>query len=445
MSDENFNSAGETEALFVAKQKKKEADKKAAEEQAERNLKEAEIARMEAELKAKKEKADKARKIGIIAAVAAVIATMVIIFFVVNAVSKIGKVNYAKLEYDAEYTPNSSDHKIPLRYPGGFYPSVSEDKKGSSGIYVEFAPEKETNVTTRVSMNYLEVKVGEKKLTIGAGGDDTPMSYQNLLKSIVESAITDQIPDAVVSDVVTTDYTAENPGKYFYSSTFVSKENSGGAAGWIEIANEVYEVVGVYCMKPGEDAEDGKTMRDAFVDNNADDALMVAGMNPPSADAALDGEITYKPLDFSMSMPKDLFYPDERKNFICYGDTNGAGILICPEPYVGGFNGQDFDLDKLFGYYEERASRTLDQVLVGVTNREPLDSEATTYFDYDYKRTYTFERDGTKYMEIFFLFPWTVDTEDDDYFIAVEFIYPYVNKDAYTPIFERSMEEFLGL
>ncbi len=444
MSEENYNSSEETEALFVAKQKKKEEDKKAAQEQAERELKEAEVARMEAELLDKKEKAAKMKRIGIIVAVAVAIATMAIIFFVINKISQIGKVDYAGLTYDAEYTPASSEHKITFRYPGEFYPNVSESKKDSSGIYIDFVPEKSENVTTRVSINYLAVN-SEKKLTIGAGGDDTPKTFQDLVTSLVEGALSEQVSDAVVSDVIITDYTADNPGKYFYSSSFTSKDKSGGAAGWVEIADEIYEVVGVYCMKPGEDAEDGKTMRDAFVDNNADDALMVAGMNPPSADAALDGEITYKPLDFSMSMPKGLFYPDERKNFICYGDTNGAGILICPEPYVGGFNGQDFDLDKLFGYYEERASRTLDQVLVGVTNREPLDSEATTYFDYDYKRTYTFERDGTKYMEIFFLFPWTVDTEDDDYFIAVEFIYPYVNKDAYTPIFERSMEEFLGL
>ncbi len=443
MSEENYNSSEETEALFVAKHKKQEEDKKAAQEQAERDLKEAEVARMEAELREKKEKAAKMRKIGIIVAVLIAIATMAIIFFVINRISRIGKVDYAGLQYDAEYTPQSSDHKITFRYPGEFYPNVSESYKDTSGIYIDFVPEKSENVTTRVSINYLEAKQG-KKLTIGSGGDDTPKTYQDLVVSLVESALSNQIPDAVVSDVVITDYTAENPGKYFYSSSFTSKENSGGAAGWVEIANEIYEVVGVFCMAPGEDATDGKTMRDAFVENNADDALQVAGMNPPPADAPLDGKISYDPLGFSMSMPKDMFYPDERKNFICYGDTNGAGIMICPEPYLGGFDGGNFDIDKLFGYYEERASRTLDQVLIGVTNREMLDPDYTSYFDYDFSRTYTFERDGTKYMEIFFVFPWNVDEGEDDYFIAVEFFYPYANKDAYTEIFERSIEDFIG-
>lgn len=439
MSDEMLNNSEGTEALFVAKQKKKEEDKKAALEEAERKRKEEEVARMEAEIKERKAKAFKGRIIAIGLGAIVVIITMFVILNLNKAVSDIGKMDYASLNFDSEYTPQSSDHQVKIKYPGELYGDVKESTRDENGIILEFAPSEEKLVTTKVTLDYLTESDVSTKLVQGNVSTTTPEIFMSSLKSYIEDAVSEVVPGAAVSDSMMTDYTTDSPGKYYYSCSFTSVENSGGMEAWFEIADDgVLEIVGVFCLIPGDDPTDGIAMRDAFVAGNSDDAILVAGMNPPPKDAALDGQIEYPEIDLTLQVPKDMFYPLKRANYMIFGDLNGGTITIAPIEYEQGFANSNFDKEKLYAFYQTRAEESLGQMLIGTSNKEQLSSDYTSITGDDYSMTYTFDWGGKKYVELFLVTPWASDA-GKDYFVEMEFIFPYENMDEYNDIFESTI------
>ncbi len=446
MSEENINNTEETAALFVAKQKKKEADKKAAQEQAEINLKAEEAARMEAEIAEKKKKAIQRKIMAVVVAIVAVIITFFIIINVMGSVKEIGKYDYAGLQYDSEFTPDSSDYKMVIHYPGALYTNVSDSLYETYSRLIEFAPENPEYVTTKMTLEYMTVNSKTSKLETKNIAFVSPSWLMDDLKKTAKDNINKYTTGAVITDLEVADPTAENPGKYFYSCTFTSQANSGEAASWFELSEDgVLQMVNVLCMAPGEDATDGKTVCEAFVANNADDAHLIVGMNPPSADAALDGYIEYPDIDLKMKVPKDTFYPNDMDTYMTYSDSNGAAIMIIPELVEGGFENYSFNTDKFMEACMERSKTRLGQVLQGVSNHEQFSPEYISETGSDFSITYTFEQNGIKYMEVFFVSPYSDTLNGNDYFIEVEMIYPYANMDEYTALFTDSVADLLGV
>ncbi len=445
MSDEVLNNAEETEALFVAKQKKKEEDQKAAKEEAERKLKEAEVARMEAELKAKKAKAVKGRIIAIAVGVVVIIATMSVIFSIRDAVTDIGKVDYAALNFDSEYMPKSSDYQVRIKYPGELYSDVLENSQSKDSILLEFVPNGEGLVTTKVILDYISDSATKEKATKGFLSIKTPKLLTTSLTQFMEEKLKEVLPGAVTSDVVVTDYLADDPGKYFYSCNFTSVENSGGVSGWYELGEDgVAEVVAVICMAAGDDPSDGAVLRDAFVAQNSDDALLVAGMNPPAKGSALDGQLEYPEIDLKLKVPKDQFFPRKMGNYMIYGDLNGAQIAVIPTEFEQGFANTNFDMEKYYENCQVRSEERLGQMLIGISNKQQFSPEYISETGMDFSITYTFDWDESKYFELFFTAPWT-DDEGKDYFLEIEFICPFKNMDEYVDIYSGTISSFLGV
>ncbi len=444
MSEENLNNNEETAALFVAKQKQKEADKKAAEEQAEINLKAAEAARMEAEIAERKKKAVQRKIMAVVIAVVAVIVTFFVIINLGSKVHDIGKYDYSSLQFDSEFTPDSSDHKVTIRYPGAFYTSVSENKFGETGRIVEFTPEKPEDVTTKVSLFYMTVD--KAKAEINRIPFVSPVFMMENIKKTTKENIIDMVNGAAISDLEEADPTAENPGRYFYSCTFTSAENSGEAASWYELSEDGFmQIVTVYSMAPGEDPADGKTVCDAFVANNADNAHLIVGMNPPSGDAALDGYIEYPDIDLKLKVPKDTFYPHKNDNYMTFGDSNGAAIMILPNHVEGGFGNFSTDSEQFLQNCMETSKTRLPSILQGVSNHEQFSPEYISETGYDFSITYTFEQNGIKYMELYVVAPFSDTVHGNDYFVELEIFYPYSNMNEYTSLFSETISAFLGV
>lgn len=447
MSDEILNGTEETAALFVAKQKKKEEEKKAAEEQAERNLKEAEVQRMEAEIAEQKKKALRGRLIAVGVGAVAVIITLVVIILVKNTVSKIGKVDYAALEFDAEYTPKAEGNKIAIKYPGSFYAEPVESKKDDNGIYIDFSPEKETNATTKVSIDSMTTESETMDLEIGAIPFIEQKVFVNNLRSMVEKELGNAVPGAAISDESESDVTAANPGKYYYNCTFTSKEKSGGAGAFVKISDKgVAEIVTITCMNPGEDATDGITLRDAFMEANSEDAFIIAGGNPPSKDLPLDSFIDCSEINFKLIMPKDLFYKNKtsNKSLITFGDKNGAGIMVFPILYEKGFESLSVSTEQLMSYYQQVADTGLSSLVTNVSDRTALSEDYSSSNGEDFLRTYKVNWHGTDYYEIFYMTTWRDEVNGGDYFLQIELFSPYENKDVYDAIYMKSLQDFFN-
>jgi hypothetical protein len=310
---------------------------------------------------------------------------------------------------------------------------------------LEFVPEKEKLVTTKLTINSMTSDNKSRDFSRGIVAITTAETMDATLKDSMEGQINDVVPGAVISDVKVADYTAEHAGMYFYTGSFKSSENSGGVAGWYEFSDEgILQIVALYCMAPGEDTADGIAMRDAFFDKNDDDALQIPGMNPPEKDAALDGTIEYDVCQFTMKMPKDRFYPVEHANYMLYGDTNGAMVTIFPNEFTQGFENASFDISKLMDQFKGRSQEALELMFMGVSNKQPLSPEYTSETGYDFSMTYTYEWGGRKFMEIFFVTPW-LDDAGKSYFVEMEMICPYENMDEYVDIYGRATADLLGV
>ncbi|MBE5860524.1 MAG: hypothetical protein E7301_10445 [Butyrivibrio sp.] len=446
MSEENLNNTEETAALFVAKQKKKEADKKAAQEQAQINLKAEEASRMEAEIAQRKKKAIQRKIITIAVAVVAVIVTFFIIINLMSSVSKIGKYDYAGMEFDTEFTPGSGDHQTTIHYPGALYTSVTESDYDTRSRLIEFVPEKPEYVTTKVTLEYMTVEEQTNKMGIKDIAFISPSWLMDALKDDTQENVNKFVAGAAITDLEVVDPTAENPGKYFYSCSFTSGENSGEAASWYEFSEDgVLQMVSVFGMAPGEDPADGKTVCDAFVANNADDAHLVVGMNPLPQGTALDGYIEFPDIDFRMKVPKDTFYPNTVGTYMTFSDANGAAIIVIPELVEGGFGNYSFDQEQLMEACKERSKTRLSQLVQGISDHEPMIDEYTSETGYDFSMDYTFTQNGIQYIEIFLMTPFSDTVHGNDYFVEVEMIYPYANRDLYAVLFTDSVMDLLGV
>ena len=445
MSDDMINNSEETAALFVAKQKKKDEEKKAAEEQAERNLKEAEVARMEAELAQRKKKATKMKIIAMAASAAVIIITLIIVLNVAKSVSRIGKVDYSALDFNSVYAVKSNENQVKIKYPGEIYTDVSETKVDENEILLELVPEKDKLVTSKVSINYNTSDNSTRKLSRGIIAVTTAEELNDMLQETVEKHLEKMVTGAVITDFERSDHTADNAGKYYYTGSFKSSEYSGGVAGWFEFSDDgVLQTIVLGCMAPGEDPADGIAMRDNFFAQNSDDALLLPGMNPPDSNAALDGTIEYQECGLSMKVPKDRFYPDKRSNYMAFGDINGALITVFPQEFAEGFDNTTFDIPALMDSYMNRSKEALGKMLIGVSNKEQMSTEYTSETGGDFSITYSYEWGGRKYMELYFVAPWSSDN-GKDYFVEMEFLCPYENMDQYTAIYTDIIDDFLGI
>ncbi|SEM28691.1 hypothetical protein SAMN04487770_13221 [Butyrivibrio sp. ob235] len=448
MSDEFLNENEETEqtaALFVAKQKKKEEEKKAAEEQAERDLKEAEVKRMEAEIAERKKKAAKGKLIAIGVGVVAVIVTLFIVVSLLDAASNIGKVDYAGLSFDAEYTPNADYNKIAIKYPGGFYSEISETEKDSNATFVDFAPEKDTHVSTRAGVECMTTDNGSRNYMRGGIAYTDTNTFINILKNSLKENLDKTVPGAVISDEVEPDLTTGTPEKYCYTCSFTSKEKSGGGGIWLEISDEgVLELVSVLCMGPGDDVAEGNTLRDGFVNANSEDAMLIPGANPPSADAPLDGVLEYPEIDLTMKAPKDLFYMDERPEtgLRVYSDTNGAGIMIQRIEVEQGFDNLNVTEESLIEYYENMAKSGIEMLLMNISGRKEGSPGYMQNNAEDFYRTYSFDWCGRTYYEIFYMTTWRDTVNGKDYFLQMEFFAPMENLEPYDLVFANMIHDF---
>ncbi len=381
MSDENYNSNEETQALFVSTQKKKQAEeearKKAEAEQARRDAAEAEVRRMEQEVEERKRKAEEERqaleqaakeaeaagasqvdklkakvntavntdaiktmakektvtvgksKVPLFAAIGA--ALVVVILVAVFALkgkggsSKAAAIDPSTVEFNKEYATTTEGVNLKFFYPESLYTQVTEEGDAES-VEITFSSEDESIPTTALALY--------KFMDKGNIGFQSAKEMQNNLGKIVGGAIKESETPGAVADEVSTDIASDNPGKYSYKCTFTSENEGGPVKGAVStwyVSNEAGDIYQVMLMtvEKGETNDTGIALRDLFEAKNAENAVKVPGENPPK-EATTDGRLEADPIHMGIVVPKDQFKKLDTSgdNFWAWSDDNGAIFIL---------------------------------------------------------------------------------------------------------------------
>ena len=465
MGDENnIANEEETAALFVSGQKKikaeEEAKRQAAEEEERRLAAEAKARQDEADLAERRKKAEKeelklAKKAERKAAkkknklplfIGLGVVAVIIIFFIAASTSDSnsesntnkGGVDYASLEANAEYKPNSGGNNIKLVYPDGLYRNVTENSLNDNSVQVVFDPEEEGGVVTNVVITPLMIGEEGKTLTVDAVSFTEMDDIIAALEKISNSMLEEINPGAAITDVKLSEISNDKPDKYFYSCNFSSENYKTGAGySWIERNEDgEYRAVVLSCADKQEDTEKVNIIKDLFVKNNAENSFGMVGANTPTStdDESLLEDTT---IHMGLHTPKNLFAKyDAAGDVSVWTDENGAIIILQPTATTENLNDSSlqYDYEKVYQFLKENIAKDgAMEIFDNVASRETLSEsefEGKAHYSAEYKDTI----DGILYWERVYTGWWRDARTSQCYWYRILTIAPYKDMEVYKKI-----------
>ncbi|MCR4897078.1 MAG: hypothetical protein K5891_09920 [Lachnospiraceae bacterium] len=492
MGDENLNNNEETAALFVSAQKKKKAEeearKKAAEEQAKRDAAEAEVRRMEQEVEERKRKAEEeakaleekqakeaaakaagpipgetkeklketatkaneaaknvVKKDGklnlpvIIGGAAALLVIIIIIAVVGGKKGGKGTADLAAADFNAEYTMTQEGFTgVKLSYPDSVFSKAYEEEEsgeptayfeGSMSVYVKavIPAQDAANVyLTKNTIGMISAKEREKILTEAA-------------KAFQEGA--------TINSEESADVLADNPGIYYYKSTYTLEKQQGALYAWLEPnGSDAYSIMLAYSASEKADVAALESAVAAFAAKNSDDALKIPGANPPTTNDT-EGMLEVDDMHLGLPMPRGQFTagPNNGGGSAFFFDENGAIIMVVYEETDVDFETAAAAQDILYEGFKEASETSIQTIFPAVESRMFTD-ETYSYNDkLCYLSHYRDQIGGLTYQESYYASMWRDVRTNQYYFYTVIMIVPEKNKDVYAPLFEKALDRIADI
>ena len=492
MSDENYNSNEETQALFVSTQKKKQAEeearKKAEAEQARRDAAEAEVRRMEQEVEERKRKAEEEKraleeaaareaeaaktsqvdklkaavntdaiktmakektvtvgksKVPLFAAIgAAVVVVILVAVFALKGKgggSKAAAIDPATIEFNKEYATTTEGVNLKVFYPEALYTQVTEegdaeDTELSFTSVDESTPE----------MGIVFYKFMDK----GDIGLMSAKEMENNLVKVISGGFSESEIQGTLSDEVSTDVASENPGKYSYKCKFTGQDEegqaiSGASISWY-VSNEAGNIYQVWftCYEKGESADNCVAMRDLFEEKNSENALKVPGENPPK-EATTDGRLEADPIHMGIVVPKDQFKKLDTSgdNFWAWSDDNGAiFILRYSEEDEGTMEYVLQYPDEALSIFKQMSEKGINEIHPYVESRMYMGDLQAPENKLAYLAEFKDVIGGVTFWEGYEASAWHDARTNKDYSYDLILLAPEKNKDIYKEIFLRASD-----
>ncbi|MCR5000381.1 MAG: hypothetical protein K6A71_01145 [Lachnospiraceae bacterium] len=493
MSEENYNSNEETQALFVSTQKKKQAEeearKKAEAEQARRDAAEAEVRRMEQEVEERKRRAEEERqaleeaareaeaanasqvdklkakvntavnsidteaiktmakektvpvgksKVPLFAAIgAAVVVVILVAVFVLKGKggSKAADIDYSTLEFNKEYTISKEGIESKFFYPEALYDQVTPDEI-DEGARITLTSEAGTAPEMQVTYSPQDLEQGKLGF----------ISAKDLQKGLTENAQA-VLKDNETMNIIeeqTTDITSDNPGKYSYRSTYSYGEGIFGAASSWLVLNEDGKtfVVSCYVEEQAENADNVAKIRDLFEAKNSENALKVPGENPPK-EATTDGRLEIDAMHMGIVVPKDQFKKlgEIDDGVVAWSDDNGAMFMVMYDD-AGDITFDDYgeNFDAFNEAFKQSAEMSLNAVLPSIESRMylgdlPAPENRTGYFA-EYKDMIG----GLSFWEGYHAGMWQDTRTKHYYFYSLIVMAPEKNMDIYKQMYTTAYD-----
>lgn len=492
MSEENYNSNEETQALFVSTQKKKQAEeearKKAEAEQARRDAAEAEVRRMEQEVEERKRKAEEERqaleqaareaeaakasqvnklknavntdaiktmakektvtvgksKVPLFAAIgAALVVVILVAVFMLKGkgggADKAAAVDPAAIEFNKEYATTTEGVNLKFFYPEALYPEVTEEGDAETTEIYFTSGEGSASV-----MGVAFYKFMDK----GDIGFQSAKEMQNNLVKVAGGALKDEEMQATVSDEVSTDVASENPGKYSYKCKFTAQDEDGqavsGAASTWYVSNEAGDIYQVFfnCYEKGESADNCVALRDLFEEKNSENALKVPGENPPK-EATTDGRLEADPVHMGIVVPKDQFKKLDTSgdNFWAWSDDNGAiFILRYSEEDEGTMEYITQYADEALSIFKQMSETGINEIHPYVESRMYTGDLPAPENRLAYLAEFKDVIGGVTFWEGYEASVWHDVRTNKEYSYDLILLAPEKNKDIYKEIFTRAID-----
>ena len=499
MSDENYNSNEETQALFVSTQKKKQAEeearKKAEAEQARRDAAEAEVRRMEQEVEERKRKAEEERqaleqaareaeaanasqvdklkskvntavnsidtdaiktmakektvtvgksKVPLFAAIgAALVVVILVAVFMLKGkgggADKAAAIDPTTIEFNKEYATTTEGVNLKFFYPEALYPEVTEEGDAETTEIHFTSGEGSTS-----DMGVAFYKFMDK----GNIGFQSAKEMQNNLVKVATGALKDEEMQATVSDEVSTDVASENPGKYSYKCRFTTQNEEGqtvsGTASTWYVSNEagdIYQALFI-CYENGESADNCVALRDLFEEKNTENALKVPGENPPK-EATTDGRLEADPIHMGIVVPKDQFKKLDTTgdNFWAWSDDNGAVfILRYSEEDEGTMEYVLQYPDEALTVFKQMSETGINEIHPYVESRMFMGDLQVPENKLAYMAEFKDVIGGVTFWEGYEASAWHDARTNRDYSYDLILLAPEKNKDIYKEIFNRACD-----
>jgi len=501
MSDEILNSNEETEALFVSAQKKKkaeeEAKRKAAEEKAKRDAAEAEVRKMEQEVEERKRKAEEERKALeeaeknksqegikdkivnsantaaekikvpnaadstegksksklpiIIGAVVAVVVIIGIIVAVAGGGSKSSSsIDYATLEYNAQYAVQAEGFNMSLAYPDTVYTNVYEeelevDDSSVTGISVAFMNEDGSETIKDLLFKF--DSMNEIGLTKDGLGFVTAKARLELLCNCCKSVLSGY--SYTLSEETYSDIQSETLGNYYYKCNFVSDDEAikGSATSWLSPNSDGEYIINLtLSYNTAADTERAASALNLFENNNTANALKIPGANPPTS-TEIEDMVLIDDMHMGIHIPQDQFCDaysnstgavDGGKFFF---DENGAIIMVIYEETDIDFETANSIMDSLLDIYKESADNASNAVFATNLESRMFVGEQSPYNEKPaYYATYKDVMGGLTYWEGYYASHWQDVRTQKYYFYSITMLAPEKNQDIYEEIFTKSLD-----
>ena len=497
MSEENYNSNEETQALFVSTQKKKQAEeearKKAEAEQAKRDAAEAEVRRMEQEVEERKRKAEEERqaleqaareaeaanasqvdklkakvntavntvntdaiktmakektvtvgksKIPLFAAIgAALVVVILVAVFVLKGrggSSKAAAIDPATLEFNKEYATTTEGVNLKFFYPESLYTNVTEEGDADT-VEISFSSEDTSVPVTGLALY--------KFMDKGKIGFESAKEMQSNLAKVVGGAIKESENSGTVADEVSTDVASDNPGKYSYKCTFTSEDEGVAVKGAIStwyVSNEAGDIYQVMFMtaEKGETNDISVALRDLFEAKNSENALKVPGENPPK-EATTDGRLEADPIHMGIVVPKDQFkkLDTTSDSFWAWSDDNGAVFILryAEEDEGTGEFIMEYP-DEALKIFKENSEKGINEIHPYVESRMYLGDIPAPENKLCYCAEFKDIIGGVSFWEGYETSVWRDARTNKEYSYDLILLAPEKNKDIYKEIFTRACD-----
>lgn len=494
MSDENYNSNEETQALFVSTQKKKQAEeearKKAEAEQARRDAAEAEVRRMEQEVEERKRRAEEERqaleqaareaeaanasqvdklkakvntavntdaiktmakektvtvgksKVPLFAAIgAALVVVILVAVFVLKGKggsSKAAAIDPSAVEFNKEYATTTEGVNLKFFYPESLFSQVTEEGDAES---VEIHLSSEGGSESEAVLGLY------KFMDKGNIGFQSAKEMQNNLGKVVGGALKDEEMQTQMADEVSTDVASENPGKYSYKCTFTTEVEGaavkGAATTWYvsNEAGDIYQVL-FSVMEKAETNDNCVALRDLFEEKNSENAIKVPGENPPK-EATTDGRLEADPIHMGIVVPKDQFKKLDTSgdNFWAWSDDNGAiFILRYAEEDEGTMEYVLQYPDEALTIFKQMSETGINEIHPYVESRMYMGDLQAPENKLAYLAEFKDVIGGVTFWEGYEASAWHDARTNKDYSYDLILLAPEKNKDIYKEIFNRACD-----
>ncbi len=417
MGDENLNNSEDTSVLFVSGQRKKQAEeeakRKAEQEKAEKEAREAEIRRQEEEVASRIDKAEKLKKNleiaeqesnkdkrkkalmpVVIGAGAAVVILLVALLW-----PRHKQVYMDTAEFNSEYAVTTAGYNLKIKYPDTVFQEVIENAS-EDVLNIEFVPVKKMNI----SMNTLMANTGYDKNTRRLAWNEINDKLISVSKSYLQGV---EIIEEDISDPLSL-----NSSRYGYTCTYNLDNQTGAYSGWcIEDSNGNVFIEAVDCRAGKKDLESARRLRDQFRDANRKDA--------DGKDTALKIPGSYEPEDTTKTelfktssgnlyipLPEKFFaevenYTNEQGTWQKWVDENGAIILAGVFNYCTREEFSQISTDQLPDIYTQFEGVTDEYIegKVDYSDRVKLQTNAPYLTKLDTKVRYNIKINGREYNE----------------------------------------------